>query len=180
LNIGSTLEFLTQACEWLVKFAQIENPTMADPLSMAASLVAVTSLALTSTQILYNAIDSLVNAPQTIANVKNDLGAVQTVLQSLSKVLEDRQAPAVESVLNQMGLNFALKSCKTVCDDFAATIAKYTSHSTEARFAKRDRLTVSFRKSKIAAFTERLGLCKQTLSLVLNCATLYVARFQKI
>src|ERR1700760_3235040 len=112
-----------------------------DPLSMAASLVAIAGFTWTSTKTLYNVIDTLANAPQAITDIKSDLEAMQIVLNSVSQVLHDKQSAGLDSVFRQTGIDVALNGCKTVCDDFTATIAKYTIHSTETKFSKRDSLT---------------------------------------
>jgi hypothetical protein len=145
-----------------------------DPLSMTASVIAVAGFAWTSSKALYDVVDGLVDAPQAIDNIKNDLVAVQAVLKSLTQVLDDKQSTTLDPVLRQIGIDVALRGCSAVCDDFTATIAKYTTHSTETKFSKRDRLMVTFRKSKITTFTERLHICKETINLALTSATLCV------
>ena len=145
-----------------------------DPLSVSASLIAIAGLAWTSSKALYDVIDGLADAPQAITNINNNLVAVQAVLESLKQALGSKQSAALDPVLRQIGIDVALEGCRAVCDDFKATIDKYTTHSTKTKFSKRDRLTVTFRKSKIATFTERLDLCKSTINLALTSATLYV------
>lgn len=152
---------------------EIGKHSMADPLSVAASLIAVVGLAWTSTQALHDAIDSWVGAPQTISNIKNELETLKAVLQALQRLFKDVQTPAVDSVLVDMKVRSVLQSCQDVCDDFKALVTKWTRHSTEGKFSKRDKLAVTFGGQMMAAFTQKLGLYKQTLGLVLQAATLY-------
>lgn len=147
-----------------------------EPLSVTASVIAVATLAAQSTKVVYQAIDSLVEAPQAIAHSKTLLAGTQTALDSLTGTLTTTQDPQARlgSVLQALELEQTLRSTQQLCEKFGATIAQYTSHSTDGRFSSRDRISVGFHKSQIDQFNQQVGDCQKTLSLVVGTITLYV------
>src|SRR5947209_14316427 len=147
---------------------------MGDPIGLTASFIAIAGLAWTSCQSLYDVINGLIDAPQAIVSINNEITAVQAVINTLREVLKNNQSAALEPVLQRIGIDVALKGCTKVCTDFTETIAQFTTRSTKEKFSKRDRLRVTFRKSKICSFRERLRICKNTINLALTSATLYV------
>ena len=86
----------------------------------------------------------------------------------------------LDSLLQKMKLDIALKSTQGVCDEFAETIKGFTKHSTGLRFSNRDRLAVSFHESKISRFNQQLGECQSTISLTLVSINLQVLRLMTL
>ena len=54
-----------------------------DGLSGAASIITVVGVALTSTQVLYNAVSGIRDAPETILQIASNLGSLSKLLQQL-------------------------------------------------------------------------------------------------
>ncbi|RYP37568.1 hypothetical protein DL767_002876 [Monosporascus sp. MG133] len=142
---------------------------MMDPLSVTASVIAVTTLALQSCKAAYNLADGLAEAPQAIARSKASLTETQKTLGALQQTLKAGSAPhsELEAVLRTIDLNETLMSAKRLCDEYTAAIARFTSHSTEGKFSKRDRLVVNLQESKMNKFSKELGDCQRTMSMVL-------------
>jgi hypothetical protein len=145
-----------------------------------ASLIAITGLVYSSSKALYDLIDGLTSAPELIAEIKTDLSALQTVLTSLEATLKEANSTTLAPVLQRVGITDALNACSKICNGFMGTISKYTKHSTKDGFSKRDRLTVTFRKTKIEAFTTRLNVAKGTIELAVTSATLYATSYSTL
>ncbi|KAF5700798.1 hypothetical protein FGLOB1_10590 [Fusarium globosum] len=144
---------------------------MADPLSITASILAVVGAAYTSAQGLYDLIDGLQSAPKTIADMKTDIAGVQRVLQSLQTSLKEKPA-ALAPIFERVGIKEAVAVCEDITKDFTRTMEKYTTHSKHGSFSNRDRLTVTFRKSKLEGFRTRLNVAKDTVEFAVTSAIL--------
>jgi len=146
---------------------------MADPLSVMASVIAVATLAWQSSKATYEIIDGLAGAPDAIARSRDVLSQTQTTINGLKETIVPGNNPVVfESVLRRVNLTAALQLITQLCDGFTTMIKDVTSHSTDAKFSKRDRLAVTFRESKIIKFNMQLGDCQRTLSVVLAAINL--------
>jgi archaellum component FlaC len=139
---------------------------MAAGLDTAAGVIAVAGLAWSSSKALYDLVSSLSDVPDSIANLKDGLSQTQNALETLQETIKSNQMEAIEELLKKVKIEEALKATQALCDDFSNTIKKYTSHSTDTKFSKRDRLTVNFHESKITQFSDRLRDCRQTLTLL--------------
>ncbi|KAJ5945855.1 hypothetical protein N7454_002694 [Penicillium verhagenii] len=148
-----------------------------DPLSVTASVIGVATLALQSCKVAYNVIDGLVEAPQAISRSKTFLSETQKTVDALRRALATNSDPpsSLNSILGTMDLAGMLKSVQLLCDEFATTITSFTSHSTDGKFSKRDRITVNIHESKIKRLDTDLGCCQRTLSMVLVSINLTVA-----
>lgn len=144
---------------------------MADPLSITASILAVVGAAYTSAQGLYDLIDGLQSAPKTIADMKTDIAGVQRVLQSLQTSLEEKP-DALAPIFERVGIKDTVAVCEDIIKDFTRTMEKYTTHSKDGSFSNRDRLTVTFRKSKLEGFRTRLNVAKDTVEFAVTSAIL--------
>lgn len=136
---------------------------------MTASVIAVATLAFQSCKATYDLIDRLAGAPQAIARAKTSVAETQTTVNALKQALTTNSEPSgrLDSILGTIDLEGTLISVQRLCDEFATAITSFTSHSTDAKFSKRDRIVVNFRESRIRSLEEKLGYCQQTLSMVL-------------
>ncbi|RJE17776.1 hypothetical protein PHISCL_09887 [Aspergillus sclerotialis] len=150
---------------------------MADPLSVTASVIAVATLAFQSCKATYSLIDGLAGAPQAIARSKTSFAETQTTINALQQTLTTNSEPpsGLDSILGTIDLEGTLKSVQRLCDEFATAITSFTSHSTDGKFSKRDRVAVNLHESKISNLDRQLGYCQQTLSMVLVSINLIVA-----
>ncbi|ORY60788.1 uncharacterized protein BCR38DRAFT_487846 [Pseudomassariella vexata] len=141
-----------------------------DPFSVTASVIAIATLALQSAKAAYDLVDGLAEAPLAIARSKTSLMETQKILGALQQMLTTASEPAgvIEPVLRMIELAETLKSARHVCDQFSTAIVSFTSHSTDGRFSKRDRLTVNFHEPKIHKLNKELDDCQRTVSMVLD------------
>jgi hypothetical protein len=150
---------------------------MTDPLSVTAGVVGITAFALRSVQQLTAFIESIRDAPEIITGIKEDLGAVEGVLSSLSRVLQtkDLSAETLESLDQNANIKVAVENCSKECARFRATLAHWMRHSTETKTFWWDRVRAGyFGEKSTEAFLRRLGATKATVNVALSGAILYV------
>jgi hypothetical protein len=102
---------------------------MADPLSVVASIVGITTAALQTLQFLSHSIDSIKDVPDTIKSVKADLQAVEPVLRSVHTALErdDKQIFLSDQIKP------AVENCNRACTAFQTDLDHWMRHSTEEK-----------------------------------------------
>jgi hypothetical protein len=150
---------------------------MADPLSVTAGVVGITTFALQSVQQLTAFIESIRDAPEIITGIKEDLKAVESVLGSLGRALQNKDLPAEiqESLDQNANIKVAVENCSKECARFRATLGHWMRHSTETKTFWWDRVRAGyFGEKSTEAFLRRLGASKATVSVALNSAILYV------
>ena len=154
---------------------------MGDPLSVTASVIAVSGLACSSVKTLKEAISGLLNAPEVLRDCGTDLGILQNLLQALQQPLH--RVPNADLSTNQKAyfesLKPALSSCKEMCDDFGLKLSKVTSHSQADKVNWWDRARLYFNEEDIALLKSNLEENKQTFDMAIGVATLYVWRLCK-
>jgi hypothetical protein len=143
---------------------------MSDPLSVTASVLAVVGAAYSVTKRLCSLIDGLQNAPNAITEMKADISALERVLQALETSLKEKPAD-LAPIFERVGIEKTISVCGDITEDFTRTIEKYTKHF-NVLFSKRDRLAVTFRKSKLEGFRTRLNAAKDTVQFAVSSATL--------
>ena len=152
---------------------------MADPLSITASVIGITTAALFSLRKLRDFIGKIKDAPPVIAAIKADLDNIDAVMTSLQKTLEDPNGihDELKPLLQDLRIQRAVETCGKTCSKFEATLTHWMRHSTEEKVHWWDRVRAGyFGDAKIRAFTSEFGTCKATISLALGAATLYVLR----
>lgn len=145
-----------------------------DPLSITAGIIAVAGLAYNSCRALNDTIRGLKDVPDTLKSLQSSLGAFETVVEPLERDLEGLENSGLsdEQQASLRALDPVLRSCRTVCDDFARRLVELTSHSDEHRVAKLDRLRLHFYDGDIRVLKEKLAQCQRTLGDALGYAGL--------
>ena len=138
-----------------------------DPLSVTAGIIAVATVAWQSCKAAHCLVNALAAAPEAITRSKNSLIETQKTLGALQQTLTTTSENVLDPILRTIQLDATLTSTQRLCDEYTAAITRYTSHSTEERFSKRDRITAYFHESKIKILHRDLGDCQRTLSMVL-------------
>lgn len=147
---------------------------MADPLSIIASVAAVSTAALQSAQILLQLIDGIKNAPEEIAAVSNDTHAFYDVVLSLETSLKDDDIVTVvreDTAMVAMVANIEkpLRNCTTTLGQI---MFKIQGRVRSANDGKGSRFSSGaqwyFRKKDIKESLDRLGQNKATLNAALN------------
>lgn len=147
---------------------------MAEALGLAASIIAIATLAYDSSKRLFEILDGIQKAPKAISEPKTDIGALQQLLKSLSSEVEgtdDADLPdRFKKYLEE--LKPSLEGCTNACIQFEEKISKITSHSDEKHTSFRDSVRLQFQEKEILTFRYRLASCKATLNIALTMAHL--------
>lgn len=152
-------------------YPRATGTTMADPLSVAASVVGITVPALHGVRLLLADLQKLEDAPKTVKVLTDNVQSVSAALELL-KGLGDQE-------WNSLGTDVAeqskatISSCTKACDLFSTNIRKWTRHSEDGRLAWQDRANVGFfKKDQIKAMSDQLQNCKLAISMVVGVASL--------
>ncbi|KAH8592635.1 hypothetical protein B0O99DRAFT_597076 [Bisporella sp. PMI_857] len=144
---------------------------MADILSVAASIIAVTTVALQSVHVLSATIDNIKDAPNDVTSIRADLKAVEAVLRQLDISL---QGGTLQIALSDQ-IKPALENCFRVCATFQKLLDQWMKHSREDKTFWMDRWRVGlFGQDRIKTFKGRLNDCKGTLSVALSTANVII------
>ncbi len=144
---------------------------MADPLSIAASVVSVAVPALHGTRLLLDDLQKLKDAPKTVRRLKEDVHSVEVTLTTLQTV-EDREWQSLGTTVAEESKT-TISTCTKACDQFRANLQHWTRHSEDGKLATKDRANVGFfKQGQIKAMSEQLRNCKLTINSVVSIATL--------
>jgi hypothetical protein len=145
---------------------------MAEPLSVAASIVGVTVPALHGTRLLLDDLQGIIDAPKSVESLKEDLRSVDLALKSLQAVHDSEWKSLGGTVSDESKV--VISSCTRACDTFRADLQHWTRHSEEGKLSWQDRANVGFFKQRqIKSTSEQLQACKLTINSVVGIATLY-------
>src|ERR1700744_2300227 len=138
---------------------------MADPLSLASGVLALTTFGIQSTKTLYDVVDSLRNNGRNIRDLKQELESLEGVLQSLQDVQSDEQ-------VDLSALKLPLLRCGQACRDFANIIKECTARSSGGRASFRDWILLTYRGKDIAGFRNIIAAYKSTITIALADANM--------
>jgi hypothetical protein len=144
---------------------------MADPLSIAASIVGVTVPALHGARLLLDDIQKISDAPEIVVRLKEDVRSVDVALTSLQTVKNEEWESLGKTVAEES--KTTIKTCTRACDRFRNDLQRWTKHSEDGKLTWQDRANVGFFKQKrIRTMSEQLQNCKLTINSVVSIATL--------
>lgn len=150
------------------------HAVMADPLSIAASMVGVTVPALEGTRLLINILDQIKDAPKTVTRLSEDVRSVDTAL-SLLQGVEDQDWKSLGITVAEKSKT-AISNYQKACDLFTADLRQWTRHSEDGRLTWQDRANIGFwKKAQVKAMSDQLQNCKLSINSVVSIAILYVA-----
>ena len=138
---------------------------MADGISLASGVVALTTFAFQSTKVLHELIESYRNKTRAVRELRDELEALEAVLKSLQGILSD---PDVDL----SALELPLLRCGEACGGFAKTIEKCTARSSTDKTSFRDWLLLTYRGRDIASFRNIIGAYKSTITIALADANM--------
>ncbi|KAG7402598.1 hypothetical protein Forpe1208_v017110 [Fusarium oxysporum f. sp. rapae] len=143
-----------------------------DPLSITASVVGVAVPALQCAQQLRNTIQAIVDAPNEIASLGEELLTIEQAISSVQQVSNQQWQSLGESVISQSKTGMNL--CRKSCSKFQAAIEHWTRHGEDGRLSWRDRTAIGlFRQDQIKSTLSQLQNCKFTLISVISTANLH-------
>ena len=152
-----------------LRYTSIALLKMAEPIGIASGLLTLAAFAFQSSISLYQAVESFQSNQRIIRGLKEELEALNVVLESLNQVAASNSADLT-------GLNLPLLSCGKACKDFEAVIVKCTMHSGGSRTSFRDWAKLKYMGGDIAGFKNMLAGYKSTISIALGDATLYISQ----
>ncbi len=142
-----------------------------DPLSVTAAVVGITAPAVHCIHLLLGDLQKIVDAPETLKSLKEDLLSVDQALTSLQTVSDPQWKSLGETVVSHS--KAATTTCKESCDSFRAALSRWTRHSEAGKLSLRDRAMVGFfKQGYVKTMSEQLQQCKLTLTSVVCIATL--------
>ncbi|RYP55593.1 hypothetical protein DL771_012347 [Monosporascus sp. 5C6A] len=141
-----------------------------EPLSVAASIVGITAPALHGTRLLLDDLRRIVDAPDTVESLKQDLVSIESALESVKAVTDSQWESLGGNVFE--GSKTAMNTCRRSCERFRSGLHRWTRHSEDGRLSWRDRAAVGFfKQSQIESMSEQLQNCRITLSSAVSIAT---------
>lgn len=146
--------------------------TMADPLSVAASVVTVAALAYHSARTLYLCISD--DAPEALVFLRGDIELLFQMIHSLQQTLESNTDACLSEAQksNLREIKPALEACHVACFGFKAKLDSLTRHSAPGSIGLRDRLRIQLKDKEITAFHARISSYKATLAIALEFSSL--------
>lgn len=138
---------------------------MADPVSTASGLLALTVFAFQSSKLLYQTVASFQSNQRTVRELREELQAFEGVLQSLLETVTKTDADLT-------ALKLPLLRCGRACKDFEAVIVKCTAHSGGPRTSFRDWAKLQYMGDDIVEFKTMLAGYKSTICIALGDANM--------
>jgi hypothetical protein len=135
---------------------------MADPISITSGIVGLVSFGLQASQALYTTLQSLKNYTKTIRELKQQLEALQNVLQDLEKAADDELISEFESI------KLPLYCCAKACKEFEGMIRKCTENSSDTHRSFRDWAKLRYMGNDINGFCDQLATYKSTIQVALG------------
>lgn len=109
---------------------------MADPLSVAASVVSVTVPALHGARLLLGDLQKIKDAPETVQRLKDDVLSIDMALTSLRALKDHDWESLGASVAEESKTTISI--CTKACDLFRADLQRWTRHSEDGKLTWQD------------------------------------------
>ncbi|KIW90636.1 uncharacterized protein Z519_08419 [Cladophialophora bantiana CBS 173.52] len=135
---------------------------MADPLSISASLLAVTTAAVQSTKSLYETVKRFKDRDKTLRRLQDELSDLTNILDSLTQVTNSEQ-----SMLTL--LQGPIERCNQVCREFEQSMKVFSGKS---KTGFRDWTKMEFMRGNINEFIDTIAGYKSTISVGLGTITM--------
>ena len=132
-----------------------------DGVSATASVIPIVLLAYQAFQFAYQTIDGLHNLPATVISIKDELHALELVINLINKAAK-RNEDAIRR------LEPLLDHCTKESARFSALIAKCIAHSSTGRRSLRDWGRLKLAEKEIEDFRNLLGRAKLNISLAIG------------
>jgi hypothetical protein len=134
---------------------------MADPISTASGILTLVVFAFKSSKLLYDAVSSFQSNQRTVRELREELEALDGVLESL-------QDTATKTDADLTTLELPLLRCGKACKDFEAVITKCTARSGGPRTSFRDWAKLKYMGDDMAGFKNMLAGYKSTIIIALG------------
>ncbi|EYB22904.1 hypothetical protein FG05_11212 [Fusarium graminearum] len=141
---------------------------MADPFSIAASIIGIIAATLEGIGLLSNTIKNIRYAPESVRNIQRELDQLKPLLARLEFAIRE---DSTELILGPE-IKLALESCNQACTEFSISLTHWTRHSSGNRSSLRDNAKIGvLRQRRIRLLNDQLSQGIKILSVTLNTAT---------
>lgn len=138
---------------------------MAEAIGVTAGLLGIATFAFQISKEVYNLVNSIQKAPQTIRDLKGELLALDPILSSIHKVVTS-DASKFEDI------RYPLHQCGMVCYHLRSLILQCTAHSADGNRSARDWVKIQYKGKTIDGYKGQLASYKATIGIALNIFTL--------
>ena len=135
---------------------------MADPLSIAASSLAVITTAVETTKSLYATVKRFKDRDKTLRRLQDEVGDLTHILESLQQAINSEESMVIL-------LRDPVKRCSQVCHEFEQSMVAFSGKS---KTGFRDWAKMEFMKGDINEFIDTVAGYKSTISVGLCTVTL--------
>lgn len=137
-----------------------------EPLSITASVIAITGLAFKSCKALRDIIKGLSNAPDALKSLYHALETFENVTKSVQIELDGLEDAALSADQKDSlrALEPVMRHCNAVCDAFSVGLAELTSHSDQEHITWVDRFRLRINDGDIQVLKENLAQCQRILN----------------
>jgi hypothetical protein len=139
---------------------------MAEVIGVASGLLTLVAFAYKSSKSLYDLIHDIQNSPKSIRQLRDELGDVGAVLQSLEQTVSNDDDDFT-------ALKIPLQRCGDACLEFQAIISRFYSGNSK-RANLKDWIKIKYMGEDINGFKNMLAGYKSTISIAIGDANLYV------
>lgn len=146
------------------------SPEMADPLSISASVLAIITAAIQSTNSLCATVGRFKERNKTLRNLQDELEDLARILNSLE------QAVGTDAAILSL-LQGPVERCSRLCSEFEQSMKGFSSRS---QIGFRDWAKMEFRRGNISEFAETVGGYKATISVGLGIITMLVIPLRQL
>lgn len=140
--------------------------SMADPLSVTASVLGVVGCAISSVQFLCTTIQDVKCLPATLKATENDLRLLESVLESVRNLVLENDS---SGIILRPEIKLAAQNCTETCTSFQETLRHWTRRSKQDQMFWCDKWRiVLFGEKTLEAFKAQVHTNKSTLTFALT------------
>jgi hypothetical protein len=139
---------------------------MAEPIGLAAGLLALAGFAFQASVTLYNTVQSFKFHPKQLRDLKEELEALSGILGSLTETV------SATTDVDLSALDLPLLRCGNACKEFEQEILRCSSRSGGNRTSFRDWAKLRYMGDNIDGFRQLLAGYKSTINIALTDANL--------
>ena len=146
---------------------------MPEPVSVAASVVALVNGAYKLCLSIYQTIDNINNAPNHLWSISQDLKAFSSVLGTIELYLNDQETfPNFLHPATSANLNAVLLNCLTILQDLSIIINGYLTNSKNKDITWWNTLRSTWKEKEVGKLRADLADHKRTLNIAIAAANL--------
>jgi chromosome condensin MukBEF ATPase and DNA-binding subunit MukB len=146
-----------------------------DPLSITATIIGISSVAITSISSVRSTINNIQDTEKVVGDIRTQLENIERPLDSLKTLtITDADALAASTeALKQSGVVEAVNDCGKACAAFDKKLQRWTRHSADGKFSLRDKLSVGlWNKEQFLTFKAYVETCQSSVHFAVSSVQL--------